>query len=118
MSGKILEKIIKQTEKLTLDEKQKLYDHLIKSLEETDDSDSDLSAELKEEKLQLRDKWMKENRGKYGGLYVALDGDKLVGTGKNYPEAVEAAKKAGAENAVVDFVHPPDYVGEIGGFVS
>jgi hypothetical protein len=116
MSDKILEKIIKQTDNLTSDEKQDLYDHLIKSLEKTNDSDSGLSAEVKEEKRQLRDKWMKENREKYGGLYVALDGDKLVGTGKNYPEAVEVAKKAGAENAVVDFVRPPDYVGEIGGF--
>ena len=116
MSVEVLENLKEQTEKLTSQEKRQLAEHLFKSAEKAGESDLRSSSESKEEKRQLRDKWMKENRGKYGGLYGALDGDRLVGTGQNYPEAVEASKKVGVENAVVDFVHPPDYVGEIGGF--
>lgn len=63
-----------------------------------------------------RREWMSANRHRYGGLYVALDGDRLIGTGKNYREAYDAALKAGKPDAFVDFVAPDDYVGEIGGW--
>jgi len=59
---------------------------------------------------------MKTNRQKYGGQYVALDGDKLLATGKNYPEAFDAAKKLGCRNIYIDFVAPADYVAEWGGW--
>lgn len=60
--------------------------------------------------------WMKSHRQEYGGLYVALDGERLVATGKNFPEAARAAQAAGVPQAFVTFVHPPDYVGEMGGW--
>lgn len=116
MSVEILENLIEQTENLSPQEKRLLARRLFESAEKSSKSDLGLSDESREEKRLLRDRWMKANREKYGGIYVALDGDKLVGTGKNYPEAVEAAKKSGVENAVVDIVLPPDFVGEIGGF--
>lgn len=59
--------------------------------------------------------WMKSHREEYGGMYVALDGDRLLGTGKNYPEAAAAARQAAVSNAYVDFVLPPDYEGYMGG---
>ncbi|MBI1762337.1 MAG: hypothetical protein HYR56_12965 [Acidobacteria bacterium] len=58
--------------------------------------------------------WLKAHRAEYGGRYVALDGDRLLGTGKNYPEAAAAARQAGVSNAYVDFVLPPDYEGYLG----
>ena len=69
-----------------------------------------------ESKRQKQAEWIKANREKYGGQYVALDGDKLLGTGKNYGEAFEAARSAGVEDAFVDFIPPKDYVGEMGGW--
>ena len=63
-----------------------------------------------------RQAWIKANRGKYGGQYVALDGERLRGAGRTYPEAYEAARKAGTPNAFVDFIPPADYVGEVGGW--
>jgi hypothetical protein len=48
-------------------------------------------------------------------MYVALDGDRLLGTGASYPEAAEAARRAGVRNAYVEFVLPPDYEGYMGG---
>ena len=61
--------------------------------------------------------WLKANRAQYGGQYVALDGDRLIATGKNYPEAAAAAQRAGIKRAFVTFVYPPDYVGETGGWL-
>lgn len=39
--------------------------------------------------------WMKANREEYAGLYVALDEDRLIATGKTFPEAARKAKQAG-----------------------
>jgi DNA-binding helix-hairpin-helix protein with protein kinase domain len=72
--------------------------------------------EKRERDRQLRAEWFKLNSAKYAGLYVALDGDRLLGTGKNYPEAYEAAQQAGVKNAYVDYVYPVDYEGEMGGW--
>ncbi len=118
MSVEVLETIKEQTNRLSPQEKRVLADYLVSSVEETGESDLGLSADNKEEKRRLRNEWMKSeaNCEKYGGLYVALDGDKVIATGKNYPEAARKSRDAGAVNAVTDFVRPVGYVGEIGGF--
>jgi len=49
-------------------------------------------------KTDIRNKridWLKANREEYAGQYVALDGNKLVGTGKTIREADEQAKQNG-----------------------
>lgn len=116
MSVEILETIKEQAKALTAQEREILADYLVKNNQETEKTDLGLKGAGNEGKRRLRDIWMKSetNREKYGGLYAALDGDVLVGTGKNYPEASLQAKKSGAVDFVVDFVLPLDYVGEIG----
>ncbi len=116
MSVNTLENIKEQTEKLTTQEKRQLADYLFETSEKTDATNLGLSSACDGEKRHKIDKWMKENSEKYGGLYVALDGDKLLGTGKNYPEAAQWAKKAGVIDAFIDFVRPIGYVGEMGGW--
>lgn len=118
MSVEVLETIKEQANRLSPQEKRILANYLVESVEKSNQSDLGLSAEGKEEKRRLRNEWMKSeaNREKYGGLYVALDGDKLIATGKNYPEAVRQARDAGAADAVVDIIHPLGYVGEMGGW--
>ncbi len=83
---------------------------------DTRQADRTPELEKRERDRQLRAAWLKANGAKYAGLYIALDGDRLLGTGKNYPEAFEAAKQAGVKSAYVDFVYPADYVGEMGGW--
>lgn len=68
----------------------------------------------REHKRRLRAEWFKAHSEKYAGLYVALDGDRLLGAGKNYPEAFAAAKRAGVNDAYVGFVYPADYEGYMG----
>lgn len=48
---------------------------------------------------------------------MALDGDRLLGTGKNYPEAFEEAKRAGVKDPYIGFVYPANYEGYMGGWV-
>jgi hypothetical protein len=116
MSVEILEALKEQSERLSPVEKRLLADYLILGIEKTDETDLGLPDVRKDEKRRLRDKWMRENREKYGGLYVALDGDKLLGTGRNFPEAAHWARIAGIKDAFIDFLPPVDYVGEMGGW--
>ncbi|CAN5490890.1 hypothetical protein BH10ACI1_BH10ACI1_10390 [soil metagenome] len=52
--------------------------------------------------------WLRENRHKYGGMYVAIEDGKLVGQGKNFPEADKDAKKNGSRKPFITYVFPVD----------
>lgn len=88
------------------------------TLEKIEEKETKQSSTISssESKRQKQIEWIKANREKYGGQYVALNGDTLLGTGKNYREAFETARRAGVEDAFVDFIPPKDYVGEMGGW--
>jgi hypothetical protein len=125
MSVELLESIKQQLVELTEQERSELTQYLSewvkkqKPEQAAQESAHKAPAPNAEEirlKRRQQEEWLKAHRKEYGGLYVALDGDRLLGTGKNYPEAVEAAKRAGIKNAYVDFVPPPDYVGYWGGW--
>jgi Family of unknown function (DUF5678) len=64
-------------------------------------------------KRRLRKQWLKEHRAEYAGLYVALDGAKLISAGENRTDVFEQAKAMGCSEAFIFYVYPPDYVGEI-----
>lgn len=84
MSVEILENIKEQANRLSPQERRILADYLVKDAAQTGESDLGLADVGDGEKRRLRDEWMKSeaNREKYGGLYVALDGGRLLGTGK------------------------------------
>ena len=67
-------------------------------------------------KRQQREEWLKANYANYAGKYIALDGNRLLGVGKNYVEARKAALQAGVKDAYIDFVHSPDTKGFMGGW--
>lgn len=93
MSVEILDRIKKQAAVLSDQEKSALANYL---LEETKKK-SFVKHEDKETKNRQLE-WLKANREKYAGKYVALDGDVLVGHGATLREASEKAKQNGAEN--------------------
>lgn len=109
MSVEVLDSLKQQIRGLSEAERHSLAAWLVESSSHAHDNTRTTVRELRRE-------WMNTNRRKYGGLYVALEGDQLLGTGKTYPEAYEAARKAGKPGAFVDFVAPEEYVGEIGGW--
>ena len=75
---------------------------------------TDESAEERETKRQKSIAWIKSHREEYGGMYVALDGDKLIGTGKKYGDVLKLARQKGYKNAFIGDVLPLDYEGFMG----
>lgn len=73
------------------------------------------SAEESQEERQIKRQksiaWIKSHREEYGGMYVALDGDELIGTGEKYGDVFKLARQKGFTNAFIGDVLPPDYVG-------
>ena len=65
---------------------------------------------------EKRMNWLKANRAEYGGQYVVLDGDRLLGTAKSYPEGKKIAVQAGVSNAFVNYLSRPDEEGFTGGW--
>ena len=107
MSIEVLDSLKQQIGNLSESERAALAHWILERSDRSNRSDNHAK--------QRRREWMNANRRKYGGLYVALDGDQLLGTGKTFPEAYDVAQKAGKPDAFVDFVIPDEYVGEIGG---
>ena len=62
----------------------------------------------------LRLQWLKANQARYGGQFVVLDGDKLLGVAKTYPEGRALAEAAGVPDAYVDYLSRPDEEGFMG----
>lgn len=60
---------------------------------------------VSDEERQKQIEWLKRNREKYAGKYVALSGDKLVGEGKTLREANERAKNKGYQNIFLTLVY-------------
>lgn len=79
-------------------------------------SNENESAEQREAKRQKSITWIKSHQEEYGGIYVALDGDKLIATGKKHGDAHKLAVQAGYKKPFVGLVYPADYVGFWGGW--
>lgn len=116
MSVELLETLKEQAQKLSPQEKAQLKEFLSLKTTEANGKDLGLAGEDKSVIRNLHKNWLKDNRQKYAGQYVALDGENLIANGKTLQEANEKAQNLGFENAFVVYVYPLDYVGEIGGF--
>ena len=80
-------------------------DYLEKIAEVTIETDNKNSHEIRrtESKVDLSKEreWLKENRHKYVGQWVVLDGDRLVGAGKDPLPFIEKARR---ENVKIPFM--------------
>ena len=71
-------------------------EHLVEENQKNaNENDSGKIFENEETLRTRRMNWLKTNSEQYAGIYVALDGDKLVGAGKTIREADEQAKQKG-----------------------
>ncbi len=62
------------------------------------------------------DEWLRENREKYQGQYVATHGNRLIAAGNNFKEIITKAREDGFPDALVRYVEPldtPPYVGGV-----
>ena len=63
-------------------------------------------------------KWLHENRNKYSGQWVALDGDRLIASGPTAKEVYSKAKAEGVEIPFVELVTEREPVPFTGGWLS
>lgn len=62
------------------------------------------------------DEWLRENRAKYQGQYVATHGNRLIAAGSGFKEIITKAREDGFPDALVRYVEPldaPPYVGGV-----
>lgn len=60
--------------------------------------------------------WLRENRGKYQGQYVATHGNRLIASGEKLKDVAEKARQEGFSDALLKYIAPfdtPPYVGGI-----
>ncbi len=63
-------------------------------------------------------RWLHENREKYSGQWVALDGDRLIASGPTAKEVYSKAKAEGVEIPFVELVTDREPVPFTGGWLS
>ena len=63
-------------------------------------------------------RWLHENREKYSGQWVALNGDRLIASGPTAKEVYSKAKAEGVEIPFVELVADPEQVPSTGGWLS
>lgn len=99
---------------------QAVLDEVIEKVAQFSDEDRDKLIEALQKQKNKNQKngekdevsqntvWLRENRDKYGGMYVAIEDSKLVGQGKNFREADIDAKKNGSRKPFITYVFPAD----------
>lgn len=102
MQTETLTQIKQQIILLDEDSKKDLAEFLAEKLESKNES---ISTAASDEERQSQIEWLKLNREKYAGKYVALQGNELVGEGKTLREAHEKAKEKGFQNPFLTFVY-------------
>lgn len=116
MSVEVLDTLKQQAKVLSAKEKFVLANYLLAQAEQDKKTESQNGTIMDEDVRRRRMEWLKANRENYGGQYVILDGNKLLGVAKNYPEGKQIAVKAGVPDAFVDYLSKPDEEGFIGGW--
>ena len=116
MSVEVLDTLKQQAKVLSAQEKFVLANYLIEQAAQDRKTESANGTITDEDVRRRRMEWLKANREKHGGQYVVLDGNKLIGVAKNYPEGKQIAVKAGVPDAFVDYLSKPDEEGFMGGW--
>jgi len=95
MSSEQLDALKEQLLQLTPQEQLELARFLFEQVEsDIPTSKSKMDALKREQHLV----WLKAHREEYSGQYVALDGDRLVGSGATISEAHAQARKQGVDD--------------------
>ena len=109
------EQIIKSIEQLSAPEQETIRQWLDEK--GTSNGESDIAqASSNHSAKSLR--WLHENREKYLGQWVALDGDRLIASGPTAKEVYSKAKAEGVEIPFVDLVAEQESAPFTGGWLS
>ncbi|HKV40801.1 MAG TPA: hypothetical protein VJX67_16425 [Blastocatellia bacterium] len=105
-----LEQIIEEARKLSVEERRRLR----AALEAPDSKGDDPPPPFRTTHRERA--WINEHRDEYLGMWVALDGDKLLAHGADPRQVYLTAREAGVECPYVDRVEP-SYDAFMGGWV-
>ena len=97
----VLDEIIKTVVSLKPEDRQKV----IRAVQE---EERKTESNGEESSVSPDTVWLRENRHRYEGMYVAIENGKLVGKGKNFREADKDAKKNGSRKPFITYVFPAD----------
>jgi hypothetical protein len=99
MSIELIEMIKQQVGTLTPQEKSQLGLYLLEQAKLDQAAIAGTIAPIgEEEKRKKQLEWLKAHRAEYAGLYVALDGDRLIGQGETIMEARQQARQNGVSH--------------------
>lgn len=116
MATELLHDLMARSSDLTPEEKQRLAQYLteqVKNGNGDEESNAPQSLRRDPKKGQLAIAWLKAHADEYAGQHVALDGDRLVGSGKTMRDAQAAAEEQGYPEALL--VHVPPREGGVWG---
>lgn len=110
-----LDQIIKSIEQLSAAEQERIRRWLNDKDATSGEGDgSQARANSSTKSLQ----WLHENREKYSGQWVALDGNRLIASGLTAKEVYSKAKAKGVEIPFVELVTDPTPAPSTGGWLS
>lgn len=111
-----IEQAIEIIRQLPPPDREKVRDWIDEENQKELDEKEAKKAESKDEqkKFQLAMKWLDENRQKYSGQWVCLDGDKLISHGPDALQLYEEAREKGIKVPFVEhIVEEKEYGGGI-----
>jgi hypothetical protein len=96
-----LENIIKNVNALPLPDREEFFDW---AEEERRKSTKEIKLNDEQNKFRLAMKWLDENREKYLGQWVCLDGDRLIAHGSDAVKIYRDAREKGIEVPFVEHI--------------
>lgn len=118
MPTEILEAVKQQVNALSHQERIELSHFLAEQLQQEEfDAAQGKETTQAEDRRREQMAWLKAHAETHGGQYVALVGSELVGVGRTFREAVEAARAVGRRDAFVTYLPKPDEVIEMEGIL-
>ena len=110
-----LDQIIKSIEQLPASEQERIRQWLDeKGTSNGEENTSQVHGSRSAKSLR----WLDENREKYSGQWVALDGDRLIASGSTAKEVYSKAKAEGVEIPFVELVTEGESGPFTGGWLS
>lgn len=103
-----LEQAIEVVRSLPMEEKKRLREWLEKEEREKTKSKEREDLQQQEERFQRSMAWLKTNRTKYIGEWVALDGENLISHGKDVLQVRAEAKTAGVDVPLIERITEND----------
>jgi Family of unknown function (DUF5678) len=113
MAAELLNDLMKRSSELSLSEKKRLASFLTEEVAGNNGAppETRMRFNAPENHSQHREQylaWLIAHREEYGGRYVALDGDRLVGSGDTIRQAATAASQNGCLQPFLVYVPRPE----------